>query len=198
MNLEKTKIQKTMQRWNLAHRPENANARMKKHLEIPSAIKLSLNRLHIPRPLSQSVKKSAPHLGNAKSNLVLVLVKFSFSSQSPVFKTSMAHLPRDPWLRALHVDSRPDSLPCCEEEFNKVLKSISRNCYRKVVGVVSVSLSIFIEFSARVFIIKYFRSLGSWEDCDNAYCRTRAEMEGRKQRIHKFDFFVSRIYISLY
>jgi origin recognition complex subunit 1 len=42
-------------------------------------------------------------------------------------KTSMAHLPKDPWLRAmhaLHVGSRPDSLPCREEEFNKVLRCI--------------------------------------------------------------------------
>ena len=49
------------------------------------------------------------------------------SSQLLNSKTSMAHLPNDPWLRAmhaLHVGSRPDSLPCREEEFNKVLRCI--------------------------------------------------------------------------
>jgi origin recognition complex subunit 1 len=49
------------------------------------------------------------------------------SSQLLNFKTNMAHLPKDPWLRAmhaLHVGSRPDSLPCREEEFNKVLRCI--------------------------------------------------------------------------
>lgn len=37
------------------------------------------------------------------------------------------HLPKDPWLRAmhvLHVGSRPDALPCREEEFSQTLKSV--------------------------------------------------------------------------
>ncbi|KAJ6544983.1 P-loop containing nucleoside triphosphate hydrolase protein [Mycena vulgaris] len=41
---------------------------------------------------------------------------------------SMAHLPHDPWLRAmhvLHVGSRPDALPCREDEFDRVLGSVS-------------------------------------------------------------------------
>ncbi|KAJ7128891.1 P-loop containing nucleoside triphosphate hydrolase protein [Mycena crocata] len=41
---------------------------------------------------------------------------------------SLAHLPQDPWLRAmhvLHVGSRPDALPCREEEFDRVLGSVS-------------------------------------------------------------------------
>ncbi|KAJ7497064.1 P-loop containing nucleoside triphosphate hydrolase protein [Mycena latifolia] len=41
---------------------------------------------------------------------------------------SMAHLPQDPWLRAmhvLHVGSRPDALPCREDEFDRVLGSVS-------------------------------------------------------------------------
>ncbi|KAJ7903529.1 P-loop containing nucleoside triphosphate hydrolase protein [Mycena olivaceomarginata] len=40
---------------------------------------------------------------------------------------SMAHLPQDPWLRAmhvLHVGSRPDALPCREDEFARVLGSV--------------------------------------------------------------------------
>ncbi|KAJ7475094.1 P-loop containing nucleoside triphosphate hydrolase protein [Mycena galericulata] len=44
------------------------------------------------------------------------------------FDSSMAHLPQDPWLRAmhvLHVGSRPDALPCREEEFERVLNSVS-------------------------------------------------------------------------
>lgn len=44
------------------------------------------------------------------------------------FDYSMAHLPHDPWLRAmhvLHVGSRPDALPCREEEFERVLYSVS-------------------------------------------------------------------------
>ncbi|KAK7033124.1 origin recognition complex subunit 1 [Favolaschia claudopus] len=41
---------------------------------------------------------------------------------------SMEHLPQDPWLRAmhvLHVGSRPDALPCREDEFGRVLGAVS-------------------------------------------------------------------------
>jgi origin recognition complex subunit 1 len=39
----------------------------------------------------------------------------------------LSHLPRDPWLRAmhvLHVGSRPDALPCRDEEFERVLRCV--------------------------------------------------------------------------
>ena len=50
-----------------------------------------------------------------------------FPEQSLTFQASMAHLPRDPWLRAmhaLHVGSRPDVLPCREEEYARVLRCV--------------------------------------------------------------------------
>lgn len=50
-----------------------------------------------------------------------------FPEQSLTFQASMAHLPKDPWLRsmhALHVGSRPDSLPCREAEYTKVLQCV--------------------------------------------------------------------------
>lgn len=40
---------------------------------------------------------------------------------------SMENIPEDPWLRAmhvLHVASRPEALPCREEEYGKVLRSV--------------------------------------------------------------------------
>ncbi|KAF8624427.1 hypothetical protein AX17_007136 [Amanita inopinata Kibby_2008] len=39
----------------------------------------------------------------------------------------LSHLPKDPWLRAmhvLHVGSRPDALPCRDEEFRRVLRCV--------------------------------------------------------------------------
>ncbi|TFK26510.1 P-loop containing nucleoside triphosphate hydrolase protein [Coprinopsis marcescibilis] len=42
-------------------------------------------------------------------------------------KADLSHLPRDPWLRAmhvLHVGNRPDALPCREVEYEKVLRSV--------------------------------------------------------------------------
>ncbi|KIM40772.1 hypothetical protein M413DRAFT_167654 [Hebeloma cylindrosporum] len=47
--------------------------------------------------------------------------------QSLTFQASMAHVPKDPWLRsmhALHVASRPDSLPCREAEYERVLRCV--------------------------------------------------------------------------
>ena len=61
-------------------------------------------------------------------------------------KTNMAHLPKDPWLRAmhaLHVGSRPDSLPCREEEFNKVLRCIGELLEEGSGGCVCKSIIIF-------------------------------------------------------
>lgn len=47
--------------------------------------------------------------------------------QSLRFQANMAHIPKDPWLRsmhALHVGSRPDSLPCREAEYERVLRCV--------------------------------------------------------------------------
>ena len=52
---------------------------------------------------------------------------FPVRPQKLDFKTDLSHLPRDPWIRAmhvLHVGSRPDALPCREEEYSKVLRCV--------------------------------------------------------------------------
>ena len=86
----------------------------------------------------------------------------------------MAHLPKDPWLRAihsLHVGSRPDSLPC-REEFNKVLKCIGELLEEGSGGCVCKSIIIF--FQRDQLNHKLSGSPRNWEDCDSAYCRKRA------------------------
>ncbi|KAG6812758.1 hypothetical protein H0H92_000673 [Tricholoma furcatifolium] len=54
--------------------------------------------------------------------------KFSIRPDTLTFAVEdLSHLPRDPWLRSmhvLHVGSRPDALPCREEEFEKVLRCV--------------------------------------------------------------------------
>lgn len=50
-----------------------------------------------------------------------------YPAQSLTFQDSMAHIPKNPWLRsmhALHVGSRPNALPCREEEYARVLKCV--------------------------------------------------------------------------
>ena len=104
------------------------------------------------------------------------------SSQLLNSDTSMAHLPKDPWLRAmhaLHVGSRPDSLPCREEEFNKVLRCIGELLEEGSGGCICRSI---IKYSSagsiRSYVFRYFGSPGNWEDCDSAYCRKRAQTNG--------------------
>ena len=106
----------------------------------------------------------------------------SFSSRSLTFKTSMAHLPKDPWLRAmhaLHVGSRPDSLPCREEEFNKVLRCISELLEEGSGGCVCKFIFIYLQWDQLEYAsFRYLRSPRNWEDCDSAYCRKRAQKNG--------------------
>jgi origin recognition complex subunit 1 len=106
----------------------------------------------------------------------------SFSSQLLNSKTSMAHLPKDPWLRAmhaLHVGSRPDSLPCREEEFSKVLRCIGELLEEGSGGCVCKSINIYSSAgSIRLYVFRYFGSPGNWENCDSAYCRKRAQTNG--------------------
>ena len=50
-----------------------------------------------------------------------------YPEQTLGFQETMAHLSKDPWLRsmhALHVGSRPNALPCREEEYARVLRSV--------------------------------------------------------------------------
>jgi origin recognition complex subunit 1 len=106
----------------------------------------------------------------------------SFSQLLNSNTSTMAHLPKDPWLRsmhALHVGSRPDSLPCREEEFNKVLRCIGELLEEGSGGCICKSTIIYSSVgSIRSYVFRYFRSPGNWEDCDCAYCRKRAQTNG--------------------
>ena len=57
----------------------------------------------------------------------LVSFPVRYPAQSLGTQASLAHVPRDPWLRslhALHVGSRPNALPCREDEYASVLKCV--------------------------------------------------------------------------
>ena len=96
------------------------------------------------------------------------------SSQLLNFKTSMAHLPKDPWLRAmhaLHVGSRPDTLPCREEEFSKVLRCIGELLEEGSGGCVCKSIIIHSSLgvgSVKLYVFQIFREsreLGRLQQC---------------------------------
>ena len=76
-----------------------------------------------PTPHSKARRKIA-----ASSGLSPQKRQFAVRPQRLVYAAhDLSHLPRDPWLRAmhvLHVGSRPDALPCREEEFERVLRCV--------------------------------------------------------------------------
>ena len=120
----------------------------------------------------------------------------SFSSQSLTFKTSMAHLPKDPWLRAmhaLHVGSRPDSLPCREEEFNKVMRCISELLEEGSGGCVCKSSFIFPTGKSHSSDISGVPGTGK-----TATVHTVVKELKRMAENNVFDFFVLQIYVSLH
>ena len=94
----------------------------------------------------------------------------------------MTHLPKDPWLRAmhaLHVGSRPDSLPCREEEFNKVLRCVGELLEEGSGGCVCKSIILYSSAGLmRLYVFRYLGGPGNWEDCHSAYCRKRTQTNG--------------------
>ena len=76
-----------------------------------------------PTPHSKARKKIAASIGSSPRKR-----RFAVRPQTLMYAThDLSHLPRDPWLRAmhvLHVGNRPDALPCREEEFERVLRCV--------------------------------------------------------------------------
>jgi origin recognition complex subunit 1 len=88
--------------------------RMKTLVEVTPHSKVALSKRR-NRSLASPKRKS------------LMAFPVRYPAQSLGSQASMAHIPRDPWLRsmhALHVGSRPDTLPCREEEYARVLKCV--------------------------------------------------------------------------
>jgi len=92
-----------------------------------------------------------------------------FPEQSLTFQASMAHLPKDPWLRsmhALHVGSRPDALPCREEEYEKVLRCVGELLEEGSGGCVCKS-ALLLSIDSHTNIVLWCRHLGgAWDRKD--------------------------------
>ncbi|KAG5635717.1 hypothetical protein H0H81_010321 [Sphagnurus paluster] len=77
-----------------------------------------------PTPHSKAAQKQRSKVKDTPSRKQ----KFSVRPQTLNYAADdLSHLPKDPWLRsmhALHVGSRPDALPCREDEFEKVLRCV--------------------------------------------------------------------------
>ena len=87
--------------------------------------------------------------------------------QSLTFQASMAHIPKDPWLRsmhALHVGSRPDSLPCREAEYERVLRCVGELLEEGSGGCIcKISLQIFyFHCTLTTLTCRYFRRPRNW------------------------------------
>ncbi|KAF9559279.1 P-loop containing nucleoside triphosphate hydrolase protein [Agrocybe pediades] len=84
-----------------------------------------------PTPHSKAAlarrKRAAANATTATPRKRKTTFAIRFPQQSLTFQASMAHLPKDSWLRsmqALHVGSRPDSLPCRDTEYSRVLQCV--------------------------------------------------------------------------
>lgn len=74
-----------------------------------------------------ALAKRSKHTVSSSKRKSLVTFPVRYPAQSLDFQASMVHIPRNPWLRsmhALHVGSRPNALPCREEEYARVLKCV--------------------------------------------------------------------------
>ncbi|KAG6856532.1 hypothetical protein H0H87_003457 [Tephrocybe sp. NHM501043] len=74
-----------------------------------------------PTPHSKAALKKRAKAKGSTDKFAIRPETLSFSAHD------LSHLPEDPWLRSmnvLHVGSRPDALPCREEEFEKVLRCV--------------------------------------------------------------------------
>lgn len=78
------------------------------------------NTLAAPTPHSKAALK-------ARANRKRIAVRPLPADRSTDISLHLEGLPQDPWLRAmhvLHVASRPEELPCRDEEYRKVLRSV--------------------------------------------------------------------------
>ncbi|KAF9484856.1 P-loop containing nucleoside triphosphate hydrolase protein [Pholiota conissans] len=98
--------------------------RMKTFVQPTPHSKAALARRGKPRKNTSSNPTSTPSSPRKRKATFAI----RHPEQSLTFQASMAHLPKDLWLRsmhALHVGSRPDVLPCREEEYARVLRNVS-------------------------------------------------------------------------
>ncbi|KAG6866272.1 hypothetical protein C0991_006368 [Blastosporella zonata] len=97
-----------------------------------SPSKRRAEKLATPRkPGKRTVVHPTPHSKAAlrkRAKAKGIIDKFAIRPETLSFAAhDLSHLPKDPWLRAmnvLHVGSRPDALPCREEEFERVLRCV--------------------------------------------------------------------------
>lgn len=103
-------------------RTPRKQGRRKKSQDIVTPRKRSKRTLAAPTPHSKAALRA-----RAKRSKRLA-IRPAPPERAYDFMNPMVHnLPDDPWLRAmqvLHVGSRPDVLPCREDEFVKVLRSV--------------------------------------------------------------------------
>ncbi|KAJ7704310.1 P-loop containing nucleoside triphosphate hydrolase protein [Mycena rosella] len=104
--------------------PSDADADSDSGFDEPKTPRKRPRNMAHPTPHSKAAlaRRAAPASPRKRAKLAVR------STNTTLGYDSMAHLPHDPWLRAmhvLHVGSRPDALPCREDEFDRVLGSVS-------------------------------------------------------------------------
>jgi origin recognition complex subunit 1 len=132
-----------------------------------------------PTPHSKAAIRKRKRRDDAKSRK-----KGGFVIRPPTlsFKTDLSHLPKDPWLRAmhvLHVGNRPEALPCRGAEYDKVMQCVGDLLEEGSGGCVCTFVSCSCAFyTSDSVIFRYLWSSGDWEDGYSAYGGQGTETTG--------------------
>jgi origin recognition complex subunit 1 len=128
-----------------------------------------------PTPHSKARRKAAVSTGSSSPRKR----RFAVRPQTLTYAAhDMSHLPQDPWLRAmhvLHVGSRPDALPCREEEFERVLRCVGELLEEGSGGCVCEFFPFLFCPGMRAGFLLCIRYLGRPRDRKDCYCTCYCE-----------------------
>jgi len=114
---------------NLAFGTPSRSRKRKRGQAAPKTPRKSKGIIAQPTPHSKAALRNRKKLKKAATASPRKRKGNGFTIRPPAlsFKTDFSRLPKDPWLRAmhvLHVGNRPDALPCRNTEYEKVLLSV--------------------------------------------------------------------------
>lgn len=104
--------------------PRTPSKKRKRTFSTPTKPRTNTTPRSTPRKRTRSIAQPTPH---SKAALRRRARKVTVRAPPPELVGNVEQLPRDPYLRAmhiLHVAARPEALPCREEEYQRIMRSV--------------------------------------------------------------------------
>lgn len=104
--------------------PRTPSKKRKRTFSTPTKPRTNTTPRSTPRKPTRSIAQPTPH---SKAALRRRARKVTVRAPPPELVGNVEQLPRDPYLRAmhiLHVAARPEALPCREEEYQRIMRSV--------------------------------------------------------------------------